>query len=192
MKTFVFFAASLIAGCAGTDDKSDGTTAAPDFGDNETLDNDATDDGDIDEGDDGGAVGDFPMGTDDAAAQLVCELLDQDTEERVVLATSQAEAAQALVTMDESNPMTLVMPESGDGYFVIEVPDWMSLVRLFADDDASYEILGGDQGTVRQVAASCPDDGITDQRWIFHEWGQYTIRVDESSPAEVWFTLYKE
>jgi hypothetical protein len=52
--------------------------------------------------------------------------------------------------------------------------------------------LATESGTDRLVAGSCPDEALSDQRWIFHEWGSYTIRINEGAASPVWMTFIKE
>lgn len=128
---------------------------------------------------------------DDAYAQAACTGLKEDSQE-LVLAASESEAAQ-LTVLPDGAPLQLVMPESGDGWMVVEVPDWMTRMRVFSDEDVSYEILGSDAEvlTERLTNGACPDAAMTDQRYGFHAWGAYAVRFSEG-PERVWFVALIE
>ena len=133
----------------------------------------------------------FGVGEPDSISSEVCALLELEAAIPMVLASSADEAAMASVTLGDSNELLLEMPASGDGYLQVEVPDWMTTVRIFSHGDATYEVFVAEEGSERVPAGSCPEDGITDHLWFFHEWGSYTIRIAEGSPADTWLTLYK-
>ena len=52
--------------------------------------------------------------------------------------------------------------------------------------------MGGEIDTEPGVNAACTDAGITDQRWAFHDWGSYVVRVADSAPDVLWFSLIQE
>ncbi|MGC6514458.1 MAG: hypothetical protein ACON4N_08190 [Myxococcota bacterium] len=108
------------------------------------------------------------------------------------LGASKAEANTAVIVPDNASAWVLTMPETGDGWFTIEVPDWMTIVRLSTDQDVLLDVQGGDPFSELGVNTSCPDEGLSDQRMAFHEWGAYQVRIEEGAPSEVWFTLIKE
>ena len=184
-----------------TDDRDDGTTELPEGDDDGSGDAGSGDDGSGDDGsggdgsgddgsgDDGGS--DLEMGADDAHAAMGCDLLDTEPE-RLVLGISRAEANTAVIVPDDETAFLLEMPDSGDGWFTVEVPDWMTITRLFTQEGVELEVYGGEGFSEVLLNGACPDAGISDQRWAFHEWGAYNIRVAEGAPAEVWFTLVKE
>lgn len=164
-------------GAGGTDDSGDDGTGGAD--------------GEGADGGSGGGGADGDMSTADAYSAAGCSLVDSETT-LLVLGASEAEANTALVLPAEGAAWRLQMPPSGDGWFTVEVPDWMTVVRFFTEDGVELEIFGGEpfSGVLRN--GSCPDAGISDQRWAFHDWGAYTVRVAEGAPAEVWFTVVKE
>jgi len=131
------------------------------------------------------------LGADDAYAQAACGLRGGAPEE-LVLAASASEAAQQTIVAD-SVPRQLLMPESGDGWMVIEIPDWMAYVRVFSDDGVEYEVMGDDVEayTECQTNGACPDEGITDQLIGFHAWGAYSVRFSEG-PESLWFVAIEE
>ena len=112
----------------------------------------------------------FGVGEPDSISSEVCALLELEAAIPMVLASSADEAAMASVTLGDSNELLLEMPASGDGYLQVEVPDWMTTVRIFSHGDATYESLSP-KGSDRVPAGACPEDGITDHLWFFHEWG---------------------
>jgi hypothetical protein len=115
----------------------------------------------------------------------------EDTAEELILASSSSEAAQLTIVAD-GMPRRLVMPESGDGWLMIEITDWMAYLRLFTDEGVEIEIIDGEVLTEALINGSCPDAGMTDQLWNFHSWGSYAVRVPEGSPDEVWFVAIVE
>ena len=68
----------------------------------------------------------------------------------------------------------------------------MESVRFFTEHGTSYEILGGNEGFEISNNGACPDEGLTDHRWFFHEWGSYTIRIDNSAKNPAWFMAVTE
>ena len=174
----------------GDGDANGDVDADADGGANSDLDDGTF--GDTDVGSDtGGIAGGFGAGEADSVSTEVCAFLELGSAIPVVLASTPDEAAMASVTLGSTNELVLAMPEMGDGYLQLEVPDWMTTVRIFSHGDATYEILTAEEGGERVAAGSCPEEGITDHLWFFHEWGSYTIRIAEGSPAETWLTLYK-
>ena len=63
---------------------------------------------------------------------------------------------------------------------------------FFTEHGTAYEILGGTEGFEITNNGSCPSEGLTDQRWFFHEWGSYTIRIDNSAENPAWFMAVVE
>jgi len=140
---------------------------------------------------------DLPMGYDDAQARKACEL-QQGSANPVIAATSAAEAAQnILVPSEAGDAWQIDMPESGNGFAVIEVPDWMVTVRFFADDLVEYTVYPYESSTDPEDLTglrnngSCPEARMSDARWAFHEWGSYVVEVEEGRD-EVWLALVKE
>ena len=108
----------------------------------------------------------------------------------MTLASSESEAAQLTIVAD-GVPRTLTMPESGDGWLVLEVPDWMAYLRMFTDEGTSYDIAFVEKLTAPLVNGACPDAGIIDQTWAVHSWGSYPIQFHEG-PEEIWFLVIEE
>ena len=121
----------------------------------------------------------------------ICELREV-TPVTLPLGASKAEANTAVIVPDNASAWVLTMPETGDGWFTIEVPDWMTIVRLSTDQNVLLDVQGGDPFSELGVNTSCPDEGLSDQRMAFHEWGAYQVRIEAGAPSEVWFTLIKE
>jgi hypothetical protein len=131
------------------------------------------------------------MSSDDEYSKQACELLEgADKAEELILAASESEAAQLTILAD-GVPRRLVMPESGDGWLVLEIPDWMAYLRLFTDEGVTYEIAFAEQATDALVNGACPDAGISDQSWAIHSWGSYPIQFHEG-PEEIWFVVIEE
>lgn len=213
MRTTLTLLTSLLAlGCADTDNKAsdDGTTDATTAddsddggeGDEGSGDEGSGDEGSGDEGssDDGSGGGDDGSGDGGGDVELSevnrystagCELMETDAE-TLVMGASRSEANTAVIVPDENTAWMLQMPATGDGWFTVEVPDWMTVVHFFTEEGVELEIMGGEPFSEVLRNGACPDAGISDQRWAFHEWGAYTIRVSEGAPPEVWFTLVKE
>ena len=128
----------------------------------------------------------------DEYANNACGLFG-DASDTITLAASQSEAATVLMLPQGGEATAwLQLPDSGDGYFVLEVADWMSFMRFFSAEAGDYQILGGEQGTHKDLSDACPSRAMTDQSWYFHEWGSYVIRVDADSPSPLWFHVAKE
>lgn len=183
----------------GSSDDEDDATPSGDEGDGgaegDDGGSDGGDDGGSDGGDDGGGGGDggddVPLSVDDAFTAAGCELLETEPVS-LAMGASLSEANTAVIVPDDETTWLLQMPETGDGWFTVEVPDWMTVVHFFTDEGVELEIMGGESFSEVLRNGSCPDAGISHQRWAFHDWGAYTIRVAEGAPAEVWFTLVKE
>lgn len=136
-------------------------------------------------------VPDESLSEDDEFAAMGCDQL-ADAGAELILGTSSSEANTAVVVADEEGVWALQMPESGDGWFTIEIPDWMTVMRVFTEEGVEYEIIDSDPFTDILVNGACPDEGISDQRVAFHEWGAYTVRVSEGAPETIWFAIAKE
>ena len=188
---------SLLLGCdntsekpspdtqADTDTTDTGDTAPGDTGSGDTDANDS-DTGDTDTNDT-----DTQVSTDDEYAQAACGLLKK-TPEDVVLAASESEAAQLTIVAD-GQPRQLLMPPKGDGWLMLEIPDWMAYVRIFTDDGVVYDISSKDVDmyTEQLPNGACPDSGTTDQLVGFHAWGAYPVRFAEG-PKRLWFVAMEE
>lgn len=130
-----------------------------------------------------------PMSEDDEYSQQACDLLEDKTEE-MILAASESEAAQLTILAD-GVPRRLVMPESGDGWLVLEMPEWMAYLRMFTNEGVTYEIAFAEEATDAMVNGACPDAGISDKAWAIHSWGSYPIQFHEG-PEEIWFVVIEE
>ena len=178
-------------GTTESDDGGDGGAGSDDGGagsDDGTGDDGTGDDG---TGDDGTTTTDDNLSDVNAFSQAGCDLMDAEATS-LAMGASQSEAGTAVIVPDNESSWLLQMPASGDGWFTVEVPDWMTVVHFFTNEGVELEIMGGEPFSEVLVNGACPDAGISDQRWAFHEWGSYTVRVPEGAPAEVWFTLVKE
>lgn len=130
-------------------------------------------------------------GTGDSYSDMACESYGV-AEVDMQLASNEGDAASVVfVPYNNTNSALISMPESGDGYMVIEIGDWMTYLRIFTDEDVSYTILGGDDYG-RDENQSCPTSGMTDHLMAFHEWDFYTIKFDASSPSEFWLRADKQ
>lgn len=135
---------------------------------------------------------DLPEGVDDGFSQQACSLLSESPTE-LIAAASEGEAAQALIIPDGDTELyEIVLPESGEGFVTVEIPDWMTTVRFFADENANYSIEDADELTGLRQCGACPDEPISDNRYAFHEWGSYTLVFDADSPRKVWFAVFSE
>mgnify|MGYP006181514035 CR=1 FL=1 len=130
-------------------------------------------------------------GTGDTYSDAACEGYGM-AEVDIQLANNEGDAASVVfVPYNDTNSALITMPDSGDGYMVIEIADWMSWMRIFTDEDVEYSFVGGDDYG-RDENMSCPTSGMTDQLMAFHEWDFYTVKFDASSPAEFWFQADKQ
>ena len=175
------------------DDLTDGTDDVVDSGldDDDDDEEEEEEDEDEDEEDD---RPDLPMGYDDDHAQKACALVDDGGAE-IIAASSMSEAGQIiLLPSDDGEAFNIQLPESGPGFVTVEIGDWMTTVRFFADDLANYTIHGNDPEDLTGLRANgaCPEERISDNRWAFHEWGSYVIEFSEDSPREIWFVAVKE
>lgn len=134
----------------------------------------------------------LPDGSADRFAQKACDLLTEGGT-TVIAAASVDEAGQTIILpSDDGEVLAIELPETGAGYMTIEIPDWMTTVRIFTNDLAPYDIPEGEDLTGLRKNGSCPDERISDARWAFHEWGSYLFEWDETSPRTVWFVALKE
>lgn len=183
---------TLTAACV-EDDKSDDEDEETSEDDEITLedeDPDLDDEEEEDEEEEEEEV-DEDLGPDDSFAAMGCDQTD-DEGVPLTLGASSSEANTAVVVADDEGVWALEMPASGDGWFTVEIPDWMTVMRVFTDEGVEYEIIGSDPFTDIMVNGACPDAGISDQRVAFHEWGAYTVRITEGAPETVWFAIAKE
>lgn len=195
----------LFTGCVEEDteksDTDDGTETSSELDedgdqDTESGTDDADDDTSGDDGGDGGDGGgdggdDVALSEDNLFSEAGCALMESEPVS-LVMGASESEANTAVLVPDDETAWMLQMPATGDGWFTVEVPDWMTVVHFFADEGVEIEIMGGEPFSDVLRNGACPDAGISDLRWAFHEWGSYTVRVAEGAPEEVWFTLVKE
>ena len=173
-----------VVGTACTDDSSDSKSPGDDGG-TQVADHDSGDDSGGD--DSGGGDG---LSEVNSYSETACALLEA-TPEPLAIGASESEANTAVLIPDGTTAWMLQMPESGDGWFVVEVPDWMSYLHIFTEEGVEVEVLGGEVFTEPLRNGACPEAGISDQLMAFHEWGAYTFRIPEGAPAEVWFTVVK-
>ena len=130
-------------------------------------------------------------GTGDTYADVACENYGI-SEVDVQLVSNESDAASVVfVPYNNTNSALVRMPESGNGYMVIEIGDWMTWLRIFTEEEVSYTIVGGDDHG-RDANLSCPTSGMTDHLMAFHEWDFYTIKFDASSPSEFWLRADKQ
>ena len=130
-------------------------------------------------------------GTGDSYSDMACESYGI-SEVDVQLVSNESDAASVVfVPYNNTNSALVRMPESGDGYMVIEIGDWMTWLRIFTEEEVSYTIVGGDDHG-RDTNLSCPTSGMTDHLMAFHEWDFYTIKFDASSPSEFWLRADKQ
>lgn len=128
---------------------------------------------------------------EDTVASTAC-LQRTGTATSIIAATSEDEAAQALIQTTSDTSYMVSLPENGSAYLTIEIADWMASVRFFSDLETSYEVVNGQVGTERSINGACPDKNISDQRWLFHGWGSYTVRIDSSEHNPTWFMAVME
>lgn len=173
----------LLLGCDTTEDEKPTTdtvedTGAPDTG---TLDTEPEPEPEPET--------DPSMGEDDDFASAACALREEEPTELVLAATAE-EAAQQTVVAD-GTPLRLVMPEEGDGWMILEIPDWMAYVRIFTDEGVEYDIDGGEPITEKLTNGACPQEGLSDQFWAFHEWGAYPVHFAEGTD-QIWLVAIEE
>ena len=125
-------------------------------------------------------------------AQQACKLNGYGTSAMTLAGSKNEAGTVVLLPKDGMAAVLMTMPETGDGWMVIEATDWMATFRFFMDKAVDYEIMGGEPFSERQANEACPTSGMTDQNWYFHEWGSYLIRFDEKSPTSFWFFVAKE
>ena len=175
-------------GGATSGDDGSGDDGGGGTGDDGSGDDGSGDDG---SGDDGTTSTEDNLSEVNAFSTAGCALMEV-TPQTLAVGASPSEAGTAVIVPDNESAWLLQMPATGDGWFTVEVPDWMTVVHFFTEEGVELEIMGGESFSEVLINGACPDAGISDQRWAFHEWGSYTVRVAEGAPAEVWFTLVKE
>ena len=171
------------------DDKADETTEAPESSEEtlpaDTAEPEVTEEEDPEPED----TGDGELAGDEYANQA-CALLEESKTEELILAASEKEAAQLTIVAD-GVPRRLMMPEKGDGWLVLEMPDWMAYLRIFTDEGTTFEFDLAEKRSEPILCEACPDAGITDQSWAIHSWGAYPIQFHEG-PEEIWFLVIEE
>ncbi|MGB0591853.1 MAG: hypothetical protein ACPGU1_19410, partial [Myxococcota bacterium] len=122
----------------------------------------------------------LPVGPEDGTASSACELSDGPTTE-VISASDIGEAGQVLVLPSASEAYLVTLPESGEGYITLQVPDWAVTIGAFLDSDTTLEVLDPDWVTELILPLSwngaCSDSGMTDQRLKYHSWGSFTVKL---------------
>ena len=123
---------------------------------------------------------DLPMGPNDRLAQAACALMDGQFD-GILAAASLDEAGQVLLTPNRARGYAVTLPDTGEGYVTLQVPDWAITIGGFLPYTSTLEILDPDFVTERILPVSwngaCPDQDRTDQRLKYHSWGSFTAVV---------------
>ena len=131
---------------------------------------------------------DLPMGEEDAFAAMACQLLaDTPTGDPLLAVDTESAAGQVLLLPSETKAYAITLPEGGDGFLTMEVPDWGARIALYTGYETGYQVLG-ENAAVRvpvEWNPSCSDEGITHHRLEFHSWGAFTIHFDAEGPRQI-------
>ena len=86
-----------------------------------------------------------------------------------------------LVLPSASEAYLVTLPDSGEGYITLQVPDWAITIGAFLDASTTLEVLDPDWVTELILPLSwngaCSDAGMTDQRLKYHSWGSFTVKL---------------
>lgn len=180
----------------GEDSSSDDDTPTDDLPDDDTPTDDLpADDSPTDETpDDAVALPELSMGPVDDTASSACDFMDGDMIE-VTAVSDIAEAGQVLLLPTATDAYLVTLPESGEGFLTLQVPEWAITLAAFLDYGTTLEVLDPNWATElildRSWNGACPDTGLTDQRLKYHTWGSFTVRLIGEPNAAVPLSVIK-
>jgi cysteine-rich repeat protein len=108
----------------------------------------------------------------------------------VLRSLSNADDAGQVILMPSANETYLIaMPDAADtGFLTMEVPDWGAKITIYAHYSSDIGISGGGFEPVgeREWTNDCAAEaGMTQQKFVFHEWGAFQMQVDSAS-VQAW------
>ena len=134
----------------------------------------------------------LPEGRGDQFSTQACQMLDLEVTP-VIAVAEPSEAGQVTLLPDEMRAYSVRLPESGQGYFTLEVPDWATTVALFTHYSQRVEVdSAGDEVEVdRPLSWNTSCDGITDERFHFHSWGSYLVALRGEPNSDIKVAVLK-
>ncbi len=106
----------------------------------------------------------------------------------IQLVSAEVDAAQVILLPSDRTQM-VQLPESGTGYFTLEVPAWGAKMIVSTPYTTNYEIIEGDREVARRWNGTCGADGVVQEGYVFHRWGAFTVRVTDENNERVPFTI---
>ena len=104
------------------------------------------------------------------------------------LVSSEVDAAQVIL-LPSDHKQVVQLPDSGTGYFTLEVPAWGAKMIVSTPYTTDYEIVEGDREVERRWNGTCGEQGVVEEGYVFHRWGAFTVRVTDESNQRVSFTI---
>lgn len=197
--TSVLVSLSLVACAPEPSPSVDEATAGGDTDEGDTA--DAGDgDADGDPGDAGGGfipidAGNGNLDPDTLAAAAACEAFADATRVPVVAALSPADAATAPIVPDPSSVYQVTLPEGAPGFLLLEIAGWGTVQDFFTTVDIEYTVTVENDSQFlypRELNATCPDSGITQQRIGFPHWNPALLEFGAEGPREVPLMIIEE
>ncbi len=178
---------------SGDDGSGDDGSGDDGSGDDGSGDDGSGSDGDpLDTGDGGDDTGEEETDTtDDWYAEQACAMF-KEAGEVVIAATTEEEAAQAVISPTLDTIYEVQRSGEGDLWITLEIPSWHVELRAFANPGTTYEIYEVDESTSARLNGVCPEEGLSDKLYTVHDWGSYLIRFDEASPDPILFAVFEE
>ena len=120
---------------------------------------------------------------EDEFSQQLCP--EPEPAEEWLSLPSRAEDAGTVILLPRTAPHLLELPEAGVGYFILEVPAWGAQIDIATLHDTDVEVIEGEQIEARSWNPLCGEDGFIKERYAFHRWGAFTVRIANASRAMV-------
>jgi hypothetical protein len=128
----------------------------------------------------------LPVAPVDDFSETACGLFDAETTVLTAVA-DERDAGQVIFLPSQDQAYTINLPEEGPGYVTLQVPEWHAELAFYTHlSSAGFTILSGAQRlTPVRYNPECQEQGITDQRHLFHEWGAFVIEFDADAPRQL-------
>lgn len=182
MKSMAIFSL-LLAGCSenGTDKKTDAQDSLPEQQDTSS---DIEDTGDVEE------TADDPPDNGDSSNDVSWDACDTEADaEMLSLPASESEAGQLVIIPEEGDTYILNKDANNEGWFVLEVSEWMCDIELYTEAGVTLTIEDSpnyDLGVNAEPVAECEAGNVFKNSWTFHGWGSYVVHVQAEGQTDLW------
>ncbi len=127
--------------------------------------------------------------TDEPAGWSACDIGSDATS--AMLPSSASEAGQLTIMPDLGDSYLLTKEASAEGWFVMEVSEWMCDIELYTQEGVTLTLetpasSDWELGDVSAPVAECENDGIYRASWTFHAWGSYVVHVEGADQTDIW------